>query len=96
MAKDSCCRLAPVGAGSQTPALTVPPVCMDRRGALGEYDPDRKSSVVDRDFLCPESLLLGGARNAASLFRLGGTGYVHSTPNLEHREQFRGSREHFS
>lgn len=74
----------------------VPPVCTERRGALGEYDPDRGSYVVGFDFVSPACLLFGGARNAASLFRLGGTGYVHSTPNLEQRAQSGSSREHFN
>lgn len=69
---------------------------MDLIGALGEHEPDRRSFIIGLDLGCPESLLLGGARNAASLFRSGGTGNVHSTPNLEHRAQIGSSREHRS
>ena len=83
-------------ASPQVPALPAPSVCTERREDPGEYGPDWRTFVVEFDVLYPESLLFGGARSAASLFRLGGVGYVHSVSNLEHRAQFGSSREHFS
>lgn len=85
---------APVGVDPQASALIASPVRTERGGAPGEYD--RRSSLVVFDFICPEGLLLGGARNAASLLRSGGTGNVQSTPNFEHRAQLGISREHRS